>query len=96
MEKNNLRRNISRNKNWADLLKKILKENNAKYKRKRFSKATKKAVLLMQNNHCKLCYQYLDVVDFDHINDDRSNNLLINCQALCPNCHARKTRKKRW
>jgi len=96
VKKYNSRRNISRNKNWADLLKKILKENNGRYKRKRFSKATKKAALIMQNNRCKLCYQYLVVVDFDHINGDRSNNLLINCQALCPNCHARKTRKKRW
>ena len=32
------------------------------------------------------------VWDYDHKNGDRSNNKLINCQALCPNCHAKKTR----
>ena len=31
--------------------------------------------------------------DFDHIDGDSSNNSLSNCQALCPNCHAKKTRK---
>ena len=30
--------------------------------------------------------------DYDHKNGDRSNNKLSNCQALCPNCHAKKTR----
>lgn len=32
--------------------------------------------------------------DFDHIDNDRSNNDFSNCQALCPNCHAIKTRRE--
>jgi 5-methylcytosine-specific restriction endonuclease McrA len=34
-----------------------------------------------------------DVWEYDHINGNSSDNRLENCQALCPNCHARKTRK---
>jgi len=37
----------------------------------------------------------LEVFNFDHIDGDRSNNSFFNCQALCPNCHARKTRLAR-
>jgi 5-methylcytosine-specific restriction endonuclease McrA len=32
------------------------------------------------------------VWNYDHKNGDRSNNKITNCQALCPNCHAKKTR----
>ncbi|MEK0367332.1 MAG: HNH endonuclease signature motif containing protein [Nitrosopumilus sp.] len=30
--------------------------------------------------------------DFDHTDGDRGNNNTSNCQALCPTCHALKTR----
>jgi hypothetical protein len=33
-----------------------------------------------------------EVWDYDHVDRDRSNNDSNNCQVLCPNCHARKTR----
>ena len=65
-------------------------------KRKRFSKKTKDAVLMAQNNCCRACFQYVEVPEFDHIDGDRSNNSRFNCQALCPNCHAKKTRKRRF
>jgi len=42
-----------------------------------------------------LCLNKLDVTDFDHIDGNSSNNRLENCQALCPNCHAKKTRKNK-
>ena len=29
--------------------------------------------------------------DYDHIDGNRSNNHARNCQASCPNCHAKKT-----
>ena len=40
-------------------------------------------------------YYFLNVYDFDHKDNDRSNNSYSNCQALCPICHAIKTRKKK-
>jgi len=61
-------------------------------KRKQFTKQTKLLVLISQRNNCKSCGQSLTVVNFDHIDGNGSNNDFSNCQALCPNCHAKKTR----
>jgi len=63
--------------------------------RMNFTKKVRKRTLAMQKNRCNHCQRVLDVVNFDHIDGDRSNNSLLNCQALCPNCHAKKTRKNR-
>ena len=63
-------------------------------KRKYFSNQTKEKTLQAQNNRCADCGQKSDVWDFDHKDGNRGNNSLDNCQALCPNCHAKKTRKK--
>jgi len=62
--------------------------------RKQFSTRTKKWILEFQDNRCKLCGKKSKHWDFDHINGDSSNNTKENCQALCPNCHAKKTRNK--
>jgi len=73
--------------------KELLKESlSSKKLRKDFSKSVRKQVSALQNYRCNYCNRVLDVVNFDHIDGDRSNNSIFNCQALCPNCHARKTR----
>ncbi len=61
-------------------------------KRKDFTPRIKRAVLQSQNMFCKLCWMYLDVREFDHIDGNKENSYIGNCQALCPNCHARKTK----
>jgi len=66
-----------------------------KASRRQFSKLVKQKVLLRQNFRCKSCLIPLESVDFDHIDGDTSNNDISNCQALCPNCHAKKTRNQR-
>jgi len=63
-------------------------------KRKNPSKKTKRIVLQQQNYRCRDCGDYLHFPEFHHKDGNRSNNALWNCQALCPNCHARKTRRK--
>ena len=77
------------------LLKELLKEylRRSKKLRRDFPASTKKLVSALQNYRCNYCKTRLDVVNFDHIDGDRSHNSILNCQALCPNCHARKTRK---
>ena len=60
-----------------------------------FPKKVQKWTLIVQNNRCNYCHRVLDVVNFDHIDGNRANNSYSNCQALCPNCHAKKTRRKR-
>ena len=64
-------------------------------RRRSFSKMTKRMVLAGQKNRCNKCGNKLDAVDFDHIDGNSLNNSLDNCQALCPNCHAKKTRKNK-
>ena len=61
--------------------------------RRSFSKATKDQVLKNQDNRCKACGKKSDVWDYDHVDGNNSNNGIENCQAMCPNCHAKKTRK---
>ena len=61
-------------------------------KRMQFSKRTKLLVLKSQNYRCKLCNGKLETADFDHKDGNRAHNETSNCQALCPNCHAKKTR----
>jgi len=65
-------------------------------KRKAFSKLTQRKTLEYQQNRCKFCGKKLKApaCDFDHIDGNKANNLSSNCQALCPNCHAKKTRRK--
>jgi len=58
-----------------------------------FTKKVQKRTLSVQNNRCNHCYRVLDMVNFDHIDGNRANNSFYNCQALCPNCHAKKTRR---
>jgi hypothetical protein len=60
--------------------------------RRYFSAEVKRQVLKNQNYKCAICKRSTGVWDYDHKNGVRSNNKLSNCQALCPNCHAKKTR----
>lgn len=62
--------------------------------RKGFPRYVKEKILTKQGHKCAHCRKILNVVDWDHKNGDRSNNRENNCQALCPNCHAIKTRKE--
>ena len=62
--------------------------------RKGFPNHVKENILRTQDHKCARCRKILNVVDWDHKNGDRSNNKETNCQALCPNCHAIKTRKE--
>jgi hypothetical protein len=63
--------------------------------RRYFSDLIKENILDKQHHKCAHCNRLLNVVDYDHKNGDRSNNKESNCIALCPNCHAIKTRRTR-
>ena len=63
-----------------------------KRERKLFSAEIKRGVLKKQKHKCAYCKWNPGVLDFDHRDGNRSNNRLSNCIALCPNCHAKKTR----
>lgn len=61
-------------------------------KRRDFPLPVKQIVLGIQQNRCNWCSNFLKYPVFDHIDGNRINNDISNCQALCPNCHAEKTR----
>lgn len=69
----------------------VLKKGKKK-ERKSFRTEDRKLVVKMQNQKCAMCKHNAGVWDIDHIDGNRSNNHISNCQALCPNCHAKKTR----
>lgn len=63
--------------------------------RRYFPDSVKENILDKQHHKCAHCNRLLNVVDYDHKNGERSNNKESNCIALCPNCHAIKTRRTR-
>jgi HNH endonuclease len=70
-----------------------LKHRGGKYRQRRyFQESVKKETLRNQNYKCAICKRTTGVWDYDHIDGNRSHNDPNNCQALCPNCHAKKTR----
>jgi len=78
----------------AEIGLRILEKSLSKPKtRHSFPKSIKAKTLGMQNHQCKACGKKLDVKDFDHIDGNSSNNSLENCQALCLDCHRKKTQK---
>jgi hypothetical protein len=71
-----------------------LKHKSGKHKERHpFPDLVKEKVLEKQHHRCADCNRVLNVVDWHHKNRDRSDNRESNCVALCPNCHAIKTRR---
>lgn len=60
--------------------------------RRGFSSEVRKTSLERQGGRCAGCGEYSSTYHFDHKNGNRSDDSSHNCQALCPNCHDRKTR----
>ena len=61
-------------------------------KRKSFSIQTRNLVLKNQKFKCSICRMNVGIWDYDHKDGNRGNNKSSNCQALCPICHAKKSR----
>jgi 5-methylcytosine-specific restriction enzyme A len=67
--------------------------------RKPLKQSTRNEVLARQQNNCERCRELLDMraVHFDHIKprSEGGTDEPDNLQALCPNCHAKKTNEDR-
>jgi HNH endonuclease len=74
----------------------IYKEFSKRYgkhrERRYFPASVKEDTIRKQHHKCAICKRSTSIWDFDHKDGNRSNNLPSNCQALCPTCHAKKTR----
>ena len=71
----------------------MMTTNRKKVKRRAFTPETKERVLNRQNHRCKICGVYPKNWNFDHIGS-RGDNSAANCQALCLDCHADKTKRE--
>jgi small-conductance mechanosensitive channel len=60
--------------------------------RRYFPASVKEDTIRKQHHKCAICKRNVGIWDFDHKDGNRANNSPGNCQALCPNCHAKKTR----
>ena len=62
--------------------------------REPFSELVKQTTLQNQDDKCNMCNMSLNkyVIEYDHIDNNKTNNQLSNCQALCINCHSKKIR----
>jgi len=65
--------------------------------REPFSELVKQTTLQNQDGKCNMCNMQLSkyVIKYDHIDNDKTNTQLSNCQALCINCHSEKNRRVR-
>jgi len=68
-------------------------EKKEKGKRKNFTPKTQDLKLKQENHRCESCWKFTEYPEFHHKDGDPSNNDISNCKLLCPNCHAKKTRK---
>jgi len=75
----------------------IYKEFSKRYgkhrERRYFPASVKEDAIRKQHHKCAICKRSTTIWDFDHKDGNRSNNCPSNCQALCPTCHAKKTRE---
>ena len=62
--------------------------------RKGWTEDEKLQVRKIQHGLCKKCDNPPPRWEYDHIDGNRSNNRLSNCQGLCPNCHSIKTNEE--
>jgi len=68
-----------------------------KKKRKNFTPGAQKATLAKQDYKCVDCGEKFNEnrrPHFDHIDGDRSNKHVSNCQAFCAICNDNKTNKE--
>jgi len=59
--------------------------------RKGWTVDEKEKVRIRQDGKCAHCTKPPPRWEYHHIDGDRSNNSLDNCEGLCPNCHSVET-----
>ena len=66
-------------------------KNKKPIERKGWSESEKEQIRIDQDGKCALCQKPPPRWEYDHIDGNRSNDSVSNCQGLCPNCHSIKT-----
>jgi len=63
------------------------------FQRQGWSRIQKEQVRNRQYGKCNMCFNSPSKWKYDHIDANKSNNDLYNCQGLCPECHSIKTER---
>jgi hypothetical protein len=63
------------------------------FQRQGWSSVEKKQVRNRQYDKCNMCFTPQTHWKYDHIDGNKSNNELNNCQGLCPDCFSLKTER---
>jgi len=75
------------------LLDKIKKPKKKGWVRNSFPQSVIEAQKKKQRYKCRSCKRrYTRILEADHMDSNRTNNRPSNCQMLCPNCHAYKSK----
>jgi len=59
--------------------------------RRGWTEIEKEQVRIRQDGKCAKCQRPPPRWEYHHIDGDRSNNSIDNCEGLCPNCHSIET-----
>ncbi len=62
--------------------------------RRGWNEQQKRKVRNRQNGRCASCNDTPPRWEYHHIDGNRSNNDMSNCEGLCPNCHSVETHEK--
>jgi len=63
------------------------------FQRRGWSSIQKEQVRSRQYDKCNMCFTPSSHWKYDHIDGNKSNNDLDNCQGLCPDCYSVKTER---
>ena len=69
-------------------------KNKKPIERKGWTESEKEQVRINQDGKCAICQKPPPRWEYDHIDGNRSNDSVSNCQGLCPNCHSVKTNEE--
>ena len=62
--------------------------------RRGWNESQKEQVRNRQRGRCNRCRKVPPRWHYDHVDGNRENNSMSNCQGLCPNCHDVKTHEE--
>ena len=71
--------------------KKYKKNDKSNLIRRGWTPDEKEQVRIRQDGKCAHCRKPPPRWEYHHVNGDRSDNRLSNCEGLCPNCHSVET-----
>jgi len=79
---------------WSSIIGISIKKGRLKiFQRLGWTSIQKEQVRNRQYGRCNMCFTQPSQWKYDHINGNKSNNDINNCQGLCSNCHSIKTER---